>query len=181
MSLRNEFIFGTVFKIISDTQDVISLNFIADEKNNQYPILSINDNIYPITNRIELNKWFFVNIRFSAKKDSVLLDYDKIHLAIPFSFKDWREVSLYFGVCRHPNFSSAEIPPMNVRDIKIHSNNKLIRYWQLKRDSLQLLFTIKKFILRKLSSYIHFHDSFIRVILLDRLIQVYRFICKGIF
>ena len=56
MSLRNEFIFGTVFKIISDTQDVISLNFIADEKNNQYPILSINDNIYPITNRIELNK-----------------------------------------------------------------------------------------------------------------------------
>ena len=74
MSLRNGFIFGTVFKIISDTQDVISLNFIADEKNNQYPILSINDNIYPITNRIELNKWFFVNIRFSAKKDSVLLD-----------------------------------------------------------------------------------------------------------
>ena len=136
MSLRNEFIFGTVFKIISDTQDVISLNFIADEKNNQYPILSINDNIYPITNRIELNKWFFVNIRFSAKKDSVLLDYDKIHLAIPFSFKDWREVSLYFGVCRHPNFSSAEIPPMNVRDIKIHSNNKLIRYWQLKRHTV---------------------------------------------
>ena len=47
---------SSVFKIISDMQDVISLNFIADEKSNQYPILSINDNIYPITNRIELNK-----------------------------------------------------------------------------------------------------------------------------
>ena len=54
MSLRNEFIFGTVFKIISDTQDVISLNFIADERNNQYPILSINDIISSVKFNLEL-------------------------------------------------------------------------------------------------------------------------------
>ena len=136
ISLRNELIFGTVFKIISDTQDVVSLNYIADEKNNQYPILLINDNIYPITNKIENNKWFPVNIRLSEKNDSIFLGYDNIHLAIPFSFKNWKEISFYFGVCKHQNFSSAEIPPMNIRDIKIHSNKKLIRHWQLKQHAV---------------------------------------------
>lgn len=136
ISLRDELIFGTVFKVISNTQDVVSLNFIADEKNNQYPILLINDNIYPITNKVENNKWFPVSIRFTEKKDSILLDYEKIHIAIPFSFKDWKDVGIYFGVCKHPNFSSAEIPPMNIRDIKIHSNKKLIRYWRLKQHTV---------------------------------------------
>ena len=134
MSLRDEFIFGSVFKIISNTQDVLSLNFIADE-DSQYPILSINDNIYPITNKIEKDKWFRVNIRFSEKKGSVLLDYDKIHIGIPYVFNDWKEISLHFGVCKHPNFSSAEIPPMNIRDIKVYSNNKLIRHWKLNQHT----------------------------------------------
>lgn len=136
ISLRNELIFGTVFKIISDTQDVVSLNFTADEKNNQYPILLINDNIYPITNKVETNKWFPVSIRFTEKKDSIFLNYENINIAIPFSFKDWKEVSLYFGVCKHPSFSSSEIPPMNIRDIKIHFNKKLIRYWKLKQHAI---------------------------------------------
>jgi DNA-binding SARP family transcriptional activator len=133
MFIRKEVVFGSVVRIISNTNESIALNFSADEKDNRYPNFIINDRLNPVADKIKYNEWFPVSITLATEKDSVYLRYKNIQRSYPLDMSGWEDVKIVFGVCSIEGFSFLEIPPMNLKDVKIAHNGKLARHWALDR------------------------------------------------
>jgi two-component SAPR family response regulator len=132
MYIRKELEFGHIVNVISDSGDKIALNFSADNKDNRYPSLIINENFYPITNKIVFEQWIPVCLKFSSRKDSLHLSYGDIQKSYPLNLNGWDNIKVAFGVCLYHGFETFEAAAINVKDIKIYSKEKLIRHWALK-------------------------------------------------
>ncbi|MDR0413678.1 MAG: hypothetical protein LBH61_07765 [Dysgonamonadaceae bacterium] len=140
--IRKELEFGYILHIISDSGDKIALNFSADSKNSRYPSLIINENFYPVTNKITFEKWFPVSLRFSAGKDSLHLSYDDIKKSYPLNFKDWSAFKVVFGICLFQGFETFETAAVNIRDVRIYNRETLIRHWPLKEHNNSLCYDL---------------------------------------
>ncbi|MDR3219533.1 MAG: hypothetical protein LBU22_11285 [Dysgonamonadaceae bacterium] len=130
--IRKEIVFGYIVRIISNSGESVSLNFSAEEKDHRYPSLIVNENFYPISNKIEYENWFPVSIRFSPRKDSLYLSYGTLQKSFDIKFTDWKNIKISFGCCPFPGFGTMEPAAMNLRDVKIREKDKLIRHWALK-------------------------------------------------
>ena len=65
--IRQETVFGNVIRLVSNTGESISLNFSADDKNNRYPSLTVNDNFYALFNTATIKKKNLVFISLRIK------------------------------------------------------------------------------------------------------------------
>lgn len=129
--IRKEVVFGTIVRIVSNTKEHITLSFSADEKNNRYPSLVINESLNPISDKVEYESWFPVTMRILPKKDSIYLTYRNIQKAFPLRMDGWKDIKVSFGACPFEGFVFSEVPPMNIKDVKIFQKDKLIRHWAL--------------------------------------------------
>ncbi|MDR2806465.1 MAG: hypothetical protein LBB85_12700, partial [Dysgonamonadaceae bacterium] len=135
MYIRKDLEFGYIVNIVSDSGDKISLNFSADNKDNRYPSLIINESFYPITNKIEFEKWFPVSLKFSTRQNSLHLSYGDAKLSYPLNSSRWNYIRTAFGICRFHGFESFETAAVNIKDIKIYHKETLIRHWALKEHN----------------------------------------------
>jgi DNA-binding SARP family transcriptional activator len=142
MYIRKELEFGCIIHIINDSGDKIAMNFSADNKNNRYPSLIINERFYPITNKIAFEQWIPVSLKFSSSKDSLHLSYGDIRKSYPLHLKNLDNIKVAFGACRYPGFETFEVPAINIKDIKIHNKEKLVRHWALKEHSDSLCYDL---------------------------------------
>lgn len=146
MFIRKETLFGNIIRIINGTGEAITLNFSAEEKDNRYPSITINDNFYPISNTIEFEKWFPVRLKISAQKDSLYLTYNNIQKSYQINFDRWNDVKVSFGVCPFPGFETYEAAPVNIKDIKIHNKEKFIRHWALKEHNDSVCYDLVNYV-----------------------------------
>ena len=133
--IRKELIFGNIIHIINNFGEKIALNFSVDEKNNRYPSLIIDENFYPVSNKIEFEKWFPVNLKFSSGRDTLYLSYGDINKSYPLNSNRWKNMTVYFGACTFHGFETSEVAAVNIKDIKIYEKENLIRHWALKEHS----------------------------------------------
>ncbi|KAA6351919.1 hypothetical protein EZS27_000716 [termite gut metagenome] len=134
MEIRNEALFGTILHIKFNKTHVITLLFIASETEKNHPALAIDEKIYAISNKVERKEGYFsVSISLLPEMQKLFLKYDDIKQTIPIELETVNEVSVLFGA----NFleKQTDSAPVNVKDIKIFNNNKLIRYWELKQHN----------------------------------------------
>ncbi|GHV27048.1 hypothetical protein FACS1894176_08540 [Bacteroidia bacterium] len=133
--IRKELEFGYVVHLIGEGSNCIALNFSPDSNNNRYPSLIINGGFYPVSNKVELEKWLAVKLRFSAHKDSLYVSYDGVEKSYPLSSSGWEAIKVVFGVCRFHDFETFEVASMNIRDVKLSRRETLIRHWALKEHN----------------------------------------------
>lgn len=146
MFVRKETVFGNVIRIINSTGEAVTLNFSAGEKDNRYPSITLNDNFYPISNTIEFEKWFSVQLRISTQKDSLYLNYHTVQKSYQINLARWNDIKISFGVCPFPGFETFEAAPVNIKDIKILSKDKLIRHWALKEHNDSICYDLVNYV-----------------------------------
>lgn len=124
-------VFGNVVRIVSNTNENITMGFIFGENNKPYPCISINDDFYSVSDNIEYNNWTSVSITISTIKDSLDMLYNGVRKSFPLKCKNWENIKVSFGRCPFPGFETAETAPINVKNIKIQKDEKLVRHWAL--------------------------------------------------
>lgn len=134
MYIRSEILFGFVTRIITNTNENIDLVFSVSKSDVRYPSLVVNETIYPIAKKhVKLNSWISVSIKLSKRDKSIYLIYDNIYKVIPYNYVGVKNAKVVFGACSLENFTSADTPPINIRNIKVYENETLIRNWLLSK------------------------------------------------
>ena len=133
MYTRQENPFGVVFRILTDSNKNIDLYYTANEHLKRYPIFVVGENIYPLAVHIIYDQWVPIQITFSRKTEKIQIIFGKEKIEIPFPATQTKHISISFGQCDFDNFKLIDIASVNIRDIKIIQNDKLIRYWKLSK------------------------------------------------
>jgi DNA-binding SARP family transcriptional activator len=144
LSIRKEIVFGNIVRLVSDTNESITLNFGVDEMDIRYPNLLINENRYTIMDTIEFDNWLNVTIKLSKQKDSLFLSYEDVEQSYSFNFRKWENIKISFGVCPFPGFQTSECAPVNIRDIRIYEKGTLTRHWDLKQHNENVCYDLIK-------------------------------------
>lgn len=125
--------FGFIFRIITDTDQNIDLIFSLDKQYKPFPEFIVGDNTYPVTQQVKTEEWLPVEVLFLKKKKSISFTYDSLSFEIPFSFERVKDVYISFGKCNHGKYASNDVAPVDIKNIKIKEDNKVIRHWQLSK------------------------------------------------
>lgn len=133
MYARQENPFGVIFRILADGNKNIDLYYTANEQLKRYPIFVIGENIYPLTDHVIYHQWTPIHITFSRKTEKIQIIFGTEKKEIPFPVTKTKHISISFGQCDFDNFKLVDIASVNIRNIKIIQNDKLVRYWKLNK------------------------------------------------
>jgi two-component SAPR family response regulator len=128
--------FGYILRVISNDQynidlmhnkifvDSIDLNMVFGEN---MPKIS-----YDFDSSIHFNHWINIRLRFnisSHELEFILPDTSFTQSNIPFDYN--QPTKFIFGACDYGRFKTRDIPPFNLRDVKIFVDDKLKHHWPL--------------------------------------------------
>lgn len=115
--------FGNIIELKSNT----NYNFHLTIGSNGRNILFIHHNkIDTIINSIKTNEWINVSLHFNKKENNVNIKYNKKVKTIKTQLNYIETILPIFG-----STTNLDIPSINIKDIKIFNDNKLIRSWKL--------------------------------------------------
>ena len=130
---RDEFLFGVIFRIVTDQNKNIDLMYSVDESDVPFPNLIIGDVVYPISKELKKGSWLDVSLTLDPKKKSVILEYDDEELIVhTAAIDDTQEIRIFFGVCPLTNYDLDNIASVNIKDIRISQKDKNIREWDMR-------------------------------------------------
>ena len=126
--------FGYVFRFITANTNIdLILNY--DDRENTYFTLVQNQKllIRIKTDFKELcNEWNTFHFLFDTKNSKISVNLsDTIVIVDGLALKNGEKANLFFGLCDYENFKTTDIPAMNIRDIKLIQNKKIIHNWPL--------------------------------------------------
>lgn len=128
--------FGYIFRIISDDQyniDLIHNNTFEDKKGLNL-ILGQNASkiSYDFDSASHYNHWINIRLRFNISKNELEIifpDTTLIESNIPID--DKQSLKIVFGASNYSPFKTRDIPPFNLRDVKIFVEGQLQYHWPL--------------------------------------------------
>lgn len=132
----NNSVFGYVFRIISRDGyniDLIStaspsarLNLIIGKTNTIIPI-QISDN--------EMKKWISFRIKLFLRDDKIVFfTPDTFYTQKNAGIKNQKSYKIIFGSNDLQNFKTTDVPPMEIKEIRINERGKLKLYWPLDEE-----------------------------------------------
>lgn len=128
--IRKEYMFGIIFRMITNTKENIDLVLSVDERT-YFPLLIVNERVYTISQDISSGQWIPVSIALSKTKNEILLTYNNDTLKIPHPLTGISDVKISFGACGFESFESTDIASVNIKNIRMFNNGKLNRFWKL--------------------------------------------------
>ncbi|EGJ99368.1 hypothetical protein [Dysgonomonas gadei] len=135
MYIRPEYLFGIVFRIITDKKENIDLMITVSDDDKRYPLLAINEVACTVSQEIIREQWVPVSITLSREHKEITLSYGLATLTKPYDLSSSSDVYISYGICPVENFGITDIASVNIRDIKIFHNGALTRYWKLKEHN----------------------------------------------
>jgi len=135
MYIRPEYLFGMVFRIITDKKENIDLMITVSDDNKRYPLLAINEAAHTVSQEIICGQWVPVSITLSRERKVITLSYGSTSLTKPYDLSSSSEVYISYGISPIENFGITDIASVNIKDIKIFHNGTLTRYWKLKEHN----------------------------------------------
>jgi len=141
LNLRNySQTFGYVFRIVcNDTLNVDLLSNMASDITSETSTFSLiikNRNVIQykkleIGNTIE-NIWIKIQFVFDPVANCISLSLNGIKKEAPYTLAGLNHFNVYFGGNTHGIFSTTDIAPMTVKDIRLFNEKKeTVRYWKL--------------------------------------------------
>ena len=128
MWVRNEPDFGAILHLCTNEKQFLHFVFAAGDNNRNFPALVFNEGMFAINTNIEKGKWVPVSLHLNIKENQIDLKYDSRDTTMVVPLRGTKDITVLFG--KSPYFS-ADVVPMDIRDIKITRDGELIRYWKL--------------------------------------------------
>ena len=150
--------FGYVFRVIGN--DTLNIDFLAnlDSRTSIFSLVinhravipfniseaikAIEENNYSGTtvNTID-NTWIKILFAYDPSNNTISLSLNGIKKEASYTFNNIKKFDIHFGGNKHDIFSTTDIVPMTIRDIRIfNSKQDLIRYWKLESHSLDAVY-----------------------------------------
>ncbi|WP_300704845.1 hypothetical protein [Bacteroides sp.] len=128
MWVRNEPDFGAILHLCTNENQFLHFVFAAGENNKNFPALVFNEGMFAINTIIEKGKWIPVSLHLNIKDNQIDLRYDKKDTTMVVPLRGTKDITVMFG--KSPYFSS-DVAPMDVKNVKIICDGKLMRNWEL--------------------------------------------------
>jgi len=128
--------FGYVFRIICN--DTINVDFLANitSVTTNFSIVIKNRTVIQYKNSeigdsIE-NTWIKVQFAFDPVGNTIMFSLNGVKKETMYTLKDLNRFDVYFGGNTHGIFSTTDITPMTVNNIRFYNEKKkLVRHWEL--------------------------------------------------
>lgn len=141
LQVRPEHVFGTVFRIITDTDTNIDLMFSVGKKDNRFPILVIGEEIYPINTDIVAGKWVSVKLKLNINIGKLLFSYDESNITLTKeALTETNSILTSFGYCPYENHTLVDAASINIKDIELSNSQKKLYFWRLEKHNHEICY-----------------------------------------
>lgn len=129
--VRNENVFGSICRLITDKQENIGLMFGNDDNSRRRPMLVIGNEVYFIEKDIKTDKWLPVRLTINPEKNTVTLHFDGEEISVS-SQKTAvaKSTSVFFGSCPLYGYTRDAVS-VNLKEISVLRNQQEIRRWTM--------------------------------------------------
>ena len=135
--MRNGVLFGQILTACTDAGKCFFLTVLTSENDERLPALVIDEQVYELAPGMKIGEWFPVSITFYPKTNTISINYDGKVKKITYPLESVKSLELFFGI-RHGLVS--EIPPMNLRDVRILKDGQPFRHWKLKQHNQNICY-----------------------------------------
>ena len=136
MLTRDENVFGTILRIITDKGDNIDLMYSVGTGDKRFPILVTGDVVHPVHEEARRGEWLPVSLTLSPKNGSVHIAYDSTQINVNhLPLAGTKSVRIAFGYCPFDGYSLADVASISIRDVKLFRDKEEIRYWKMGRHN----------------------------------------------
>jgi len=126
----NEYEFGHILHLITDTGYPIYFSFVAGGKEELSPALIFNKKIATLDFPIERGEWQDVVLKVFICENKIEINYSERKKNIEVPLKNIRKISVGFGQVQE---NPGDVAPVNIRNIKIVQDGNLTREWRLEK------------------------------------------------
>ena len=146
INLRNEeHTYGYVFRIIdNDTLNIDFITKISAQKDNFSLIIQQQTVIHFDNSEIGVpveNTWLKVLLVFDPVAKTISVSINGVKKEAAFSSRKMNRFRIYFGGNMHSVFSTTDIAPMIVKDIRLFNHkNELARHWELAKHATDCVY-----------------------------------------
>lgn len=136
--------FGYIFRMIGN--DSLNIDLVSDVINlNNFSLIIGNKTFIQFNAReipdFALDEWVKVSFIYNEQKHSVSLVINNISKSVDYSLDKIKDYNIFFGGNLPQKFSTTDVPPMIVKDIRIfNEKQQLIRNWKLEKHGDSTVF-----------------------------------------
>ena len=125
--------FGYVFRIISKKNQNIDLLLSGSITRSLILVVGDTQTSIPFDlSKINKNDWFAIKIKLSLNKSQIQFSVsDSKPVLKTVTFSKQESFKLFFGANNYKEFSSSDVPEMNIRDVKLIKNGRLFSHFPL--------------------------------------------------
>lgn len=135
MYIREDNVFGLVFRLLTDKNENIDLIFTPGDNNKRYPMLVVNESTRLFSSPVECNTWIPVRLVVDTERGDIRMSYGAQELSLPAVLSGARSARISFGMSTFENFEISEVASVNLKDIRLTREGELIRYWKLEQHA----------------------------------------------
>lgn len=128
--------FGYIVRVLEDNERNIDLIYdYGSQGDNKHFKVVIGNSFSRIAFNLpgigKDDRWHNINFRFDRKNKMLYVDADGQQFSQPYDPLGKGCSQLFFGAGHYPHFNNADVPPMMVRNIRLHERTELRHSWPL--------------------------------------------------
>ena len=128
MMVREEPDFGVILNLVTNEKQIFHFLFASGENNKYFPALIFNEGMFSINAPIEKGRWIPVCLNFQIEENKINLKYGEKDTTVVMPLRGTESMEVSFG--RFPGYS-ADVAPVNIKDVRITLDVTLVRHWKL--------------------------------------------------
>jgi two-component SAPR family response regulator len=134
---RNYASFGYIVRLIANNSsnfDFISKTPSLQDNDIEFIAGSSNTNIHYNLNNVitdSVRDWIHSVIHFDLGANTISINLNGVVKTDTFNIKGIRDIRIIFGANNYSHFSTSDVPPVIVKDIRFETHGKNKRYWKL--------------------------------------------------
>ena len=126
LRVRNEIEYGTIMQLDLDKTNQVRFGYVSVNPNTKSPALVFEEALFVVNTPIVKNQWIPVSLLFNIKENKINLKYADADTTFMVPLHGTKEISALFG-----KGSAGDIAPIDIKDVRIKNNGRLIRHWKL--------------------------------------------------
>ena len=134
---RSSSAYGYIFRLISDKGvnfDLLSKTSSLLENDLEFVSGSVYTNIHYTLNEIvksPVEEWIHSIVRFDMAKNEISISLNGVVKTDTFDIKDIKNIRIVFGANSFNRFSTSDVPPVILKNVRIETNGVYKRNWRL--------------------------------------------------
>lgn len=124
--------FGSILHLQTDENQLIHFAFVSGSNNRNFPALVFNEGMFTINSDIKKEKWIAVSLHLDINNNTIDFVWGNKDTTMIVPLHGTHKIKVAFGCL---SGYTAEIIPMNLRNIRINQDGENTRLWKLWRHN----------------------------------------------